>query len=638
MTTLLAAALGTATANAAAELSVAPPAGDGMVVQRGRPVVLSGTAPAMAAVRLTLAGHEAVVRAGASGAWLAELPPLAAGAPHELVVASGAERLVVRDVVAGDLWLCSGQSNMEWMVADSRDAAREIAQAGDPMIRHLKVPRAWAVTPQQALPACAWEKADPAHVGAFSAVGYFFARELRRHVEVPVGLINASWGGSRIEPWMSARALGLDAAASTRLLAGEGDYEREVMARLRASIGELPARDGGLVEGRAVWADPALDDASWATIAVPARWEEVGYEGMDGVAWYRTAFTLTAAAAAAGARLGLGTIDDSDIAWVNGREVGRTELAWNTPRLYEVPAGALREGRNVVVVRVEDTGGGGGIWGEAGLLFVEAGGERRPLAGEWRFRPGVVTVNLDFHKSQVPTMLYNAMIHPLQRASIRGVLWYQGESNAEPGDALAYRAQFATMIRDWRAGWGAAELPFLWVQLANFMAAQPQPADSDWALLRESQSAALALPATGQAVAIDIGEAADIHPRNKQEVGRRLALAARKVAYGEDMEWSGPTYRRHEVQDGKVVIELDHAGSLVARGDAGGRLRGFAIAAADRRFVWADATIEDGRVVVWSEEVPAPVAVRYAWADNPEGANLSNAAGLPASPFRTDDW
>ena len=624
---------------AAAELTVALPAGDGMVIQRGTPVLLRGTAPAGREVAVRIAGREATARADAAGRWAAELPPLPAGGPHEVLIAGGNDELRLRDVLVGDVWVCSGQSNMEWVVADSADAAREIASARDPKIRHLKVPRAWATSPRDELPACAWEPADPEHAGGFTAVGFFFARELRRHVDVPIGLINASWGGSRIEPWMSAGSLKLDAAALAKLTAAESDYEREVMARLRARAGSLPERDGGLVEGRAVWADPALDDASWMAIQVPAQWEEVGWEGMDGVAWYRTSFTLSAVEARAGVRLGLGTIDDSDVAWVNGREVGRTEVAWNRPRVYEVPAEALREGRNVVAVRVEDTGGGGGMYGEPGLLFVEAGGARRPLAGEWRFRLGVVSVNLDFHKSQVPTMLYNAMIHPLLRTPVKGVLWYQGESNASPDDAFVYRTLFAGMIRDWRAGWGRGEVPFLWVQLANFMAAQPAPSESSWALLRESQSAALALPATGQAVAIDIGDAGDIHPRNKQEVGRRLALAARAVAYGEKIGHSGPVYRSHEVRHSRIVVELGHAaGGIVAKGETAGRLYGFAIAGADRRFVWADAAIESGRVVVWSALVPAPVAVRYAWADNPEGANLYNGAGLPASPFRTDSW
>jgi sialate O-acetylesterase len=562
-----------------------------------------------------------------------------AGGPLVLTIAAGDDQLHVRDVMVGDVWVCSGQSNMEWAVADSMNAAAEIAAAGDPAIRHFKVPRSWAAEPQPVLAGGSWQPADSAHVGEFTAVGYFFARELRRSAPIPIGLINTSWGGSRIEPWMSAAALGLSAADAQRILAGERSYEQQVLARIRARLGDLPTHDAGLVQGRAVWADPSLDDAPWERIAVPARWEEAGFEGMDGVAWYRTSFELTAEEAKAAITIGLGTIDDSDIAWVNGHEIGRTERAWNRPRVYAVPSDRLRPGPNVVAVRVEDTGGGGGIWGEVGLLYVESAGQKRPLAGTWRFRPSVVTVNLDFHKNQVPAVLYNAMVHPLLAYPVRGFLWYQGESNTAPEDALAYRTLFPAMIRDWRAGWGQGDLPFLWVQLANYLPAAAEPSESGWALLRESQSAALALPRTAQAVAIDIGDADDIHPRNKQEVGRRLALAARKVVYGEDVAFSGPVYRRHEVRDGRAIIEFAHtAGGLVARGAPAGAVKQFAIAGADRRFVWAEAAVEGDRVVVWSDRVPEPVAVRYAWADNPDGANLYNAAGLPASPFRTDDW
>lgn len=625
-----------APACAAAAIELALPFGDGMVIQRDVPVPVRGVAEPGAEVTVALAGRTASGRADASGRFRVELPPAAPGGPFELTVASGGERLVLSDVLVGDVWLCSGQSNMEWTVADSMNAAEEIAAARDPRVRHFKVPRSWAAEPAATLAGGAWEPTDPEHAGGFTAVGWFFARELRRHLDVPIGLVHSSWGGSRIEPWMSAGSLGLDRAAVAELLARERDYERGVLERIRARIGELPEHDAGMAGGRAVWADPGLVDSAWPRIEVPARWEEAGWEGMDGIAWYRTDFELSAGEAAAGIRLGLGKIDDSDRAWVNGHEVGATEWAWNRPRLYEVPPAALVPGRNALAVRVEDTGGGGGIWGEPGLLFVEAAGRRRPLAGSWRFSPGAVTVNLDEHKNQVPTMLYNRMIHPLSEFPVRGVLWYQGESNAGPDDAFEYRNLFRAMIEDWRRERGAPRLPFLFVQLASYMPAVAEPSESSWALLRESQAAALALPATAMAVTLDAGDAADVHPRDKQTVGRRLALAARAVAYGEELVHSGPVYRRHEIADGRVTIEFDHAaGGLVARGGEAGSPGGFAIAGADRRFAWADATIDGDRVVVESDRVPDPIAVRYAWADNPDRANLYNREDLPAAPFRT---
>jgi sialate O-acetylesterase len=612
---------------------------DGMVIQRGVAVPILGSAPPGANVVVTIGGTRYSARADASGRFRVTLAPMEAGGPHELTLAAGGERVTVRDVLIGDVWVCSGQSNMEWVVADSLDGEREVASAHDPGIRRFKVPHSWAWAPAAELPGGAWERADPEHAGSFTAVGYFFARELRRRVNVPIGLIDASWGGSRIEPWMRAAALALDDAGVRALATSEETYERGTLAALRARVGPLPDRDGGIVDGRAPWADPALDDSAWGRMKLPTHWEDAGLPGLDGVVWFRTSLELTAAEAASPATLDLGPVDDSDITWVNGLEVGHTVLAWNRPRVYPLPAGTLRAGRNVIAVRVEDTGGGGGIWGDPASLAVELAGATRPLAGEWRFKLGVATVSLEGHKNQVPTVLYNAMVHPLLAYPIKGVLWYQGESNADPADAFVYRDRFRALITDWRAGWGLGDVPFLWVQLASYLPTKTEPAESSWAVLRESQSAALSLPRTGQAVAIDIGDTNDIHPRNKQEVGRRLALAARKVAYGDNVEFSGPTYRHHEVRDGRVVITFDHVGAgLVARGEAGGGLRGFAIAGADRKFVWAEATIGDGHLVVWSGKVPVPVAVRYAWADNPAGANLFNAEGLPAAPFRTDGW
>ena len=636
---LLTALPATARISYPAELRVIGPVGDHMVIQRGAKVPIWGSAKPGSPVVVTLGDRAYTARADAAGRWRVTLPPMKPGPPRELTIEGEGERLRFRDVAVGDVWVCSGQSNMEWVVADSLDASKEIAAARDPMIRHFKVPRSWAAEPEVSLAGGAWEVADPEHAGDFTAVGYFFARELRKNINVPVGLINITWGGSRIEPWMSASSLGLSASRVAEVLAEERAYEKAVLERIRARIGTLPDRDEGLVEGRALWAETALDDSTWDAITVPSRWEEAGFDGMDGIAWYRTSFELTPAEARAGLRLGLGNIDDSDISWVNGHEVGRTTLAWNRARVYEVPPAFLRPGGNVVAVRVEDTGGGGGIWGEPALLYVEVAGQRRSLAGTWRFKPALVTVNMEFHKNQVPTVLYNKMVHPLLPYPIRGVLWYQGESNTAPEDAVAYRKLFRTLIQDWRAGWGLGNVPFLFVQLANYLPSSAEPPESSWALLRESQSAALALPGTAQTVTIDIGDAKEIHPRNKQEVGRRLALAARKVAYGEDVVFSGPVCSRHDVRRGTIVIEFSHVGrGLVARGELGGKVVGFTIAGPDRRFIPAHAEVRGRRVVVWNELVADPVAVRYAWADNPEGANLFNLEGFPASPFRTDSW
>ncbi len=624
---------------AGAELTVSEIFGDGMVLQRKTTVPAWGTAEPGREVTIAIADRTVTVRADAMGRWRAEIEAMPAGGPHELTIVSDGQHLSFGNILVGDVWICSGQSNMEWTVADSMNAAQEVEAAHDPQIRHFKIPRSWAEKPENSLAGGSWEPADPAHVGAFTAVGYFFARELRRHHDVPVGLINTTWGGSRIEPWMSAGSLGLDADGVVEVLAAEKADELGALRAIRARIGDLPDTDHGLVDGRALWADPGLDDSSWQEMGTTSVWEEQGWEGMDGVAWYRTTFNLTAEEARTEIHLALGTIDDSDTTWVNGHEVGRTMLAWNKSRVYAVQPASLKEGRNVIAVRVEDTGGGGGLYGDPDQRYVEIAETKRPFADPWRFQVGLVTVNTDYRKNQVPTVLYNKMVHPLLRYPVAGFLWYQGESNADADGAFVYRNLFASMITDWRARWGRNDLPFLWVQLANYMAAADQPGDSQWAMLRESQSAALALPNTAQTVIIDIGDADDIHPRNKQEVGRRLAVAARTVAYGEKIVFSGPVYRSHVVQDGRLIIDFDHVGGgLEARGNAEGKLAEFSVAGADQHFVWAKAMIEDNRVVVWSDEVKDPVSARYAWADNPDDANLYNLEGLPASPFRTDSW
>ena len=624
--------------DATAQLSTARLFGDGMVMQRGHAVPVWGEAPAGAEVLVGFHGvgsgrQELIATADAEGTWRIELPAMEAGGPYTMTIESGNESLRYSDIWIGDVWVGSGQSNMEWTVADSDNADAEIAAANDPLIRHFKVPQSWSYQPEDELAGGEWEAARPATVGDFTAVGYYFARELREHVGVPIGIINSSWGGSRLEPWMSAESLGMDESAVAMLQEEESEYGRRIIASLTRRLGELPTQDAGLVDGVAHWAAVDEDDTTWDVINVPGVWEEQGYDGMDGVAWYRTSFDLSEEEASFDLRLHLAMIDDADITYVNAHEVGRG-MEYNRARIYDVPSSALVPGSNVLAVRVTDFQGGGGIYGSASDVYAETSDRRIDLAGEWRFKVGAVTMNLEGRKNAVPTLLYNKMIHPMLDFPIAGVIWYQGESNAYPGQDYEYRDLFKTMITDWRDKWNVGDFPFLWAQLANYMDADEQPAESNWAVLRESQTAALELPATGQAVITDIGDPNDIHPRNKQDVGRRLALAARKIHYGHDVVHSGPMYASHDTRDGRIVISFDHVGGgLEVRGN---ELGGFAIAGDDGRFVWANATIDGDTVVVWSDDISTPVAVRYAWGDNPDRANLYNAEGLPAASFRTD--
>ena len=613
---------------------------DGAVLQRGTRIPIWGWAPPGATVRVQLDGRSAAATAGGAGKWKALLPAVPAGGPYTLTVLSGGERVDVRNVLVGDVWVASGQSNMEFELSAAKDAARVIAAAHDSTIREFKVPVSIAVQPSDELVGGSWAPADPRHVGAFSAVAYFFARDLRAAEHVPIGIVNSTWGGSGIETWTSAEAQKLPPDAPAMALAGEHRRLDSVVAALRSRYGDLTT-DPGLTASGAPWAAPNLDDAAWARITVPSLWENAGYPDLDGVAWYRTTFTLAAADLARPVALSLGPIDDDDITWVNGVEVGRTR-GYNVPRTYSVPRAALRAGANVIAVRVVDGGGGGGIWGEPAQVALVVGGTRRSLAGKWKFRVGQLAMQLDAQRvNKLPAITYDKMIVPILPAAIRGVIWYQGESNAnDDAQARRYGAQLRTLITSWRASWnGGAEprLPFFWVQLPNFGTIDSVPTASGgaWTVLRESMGEALSLPATGQAITIDVGEAGNLHPTDKYDVGHRLALVARRVAYGERVVASGPTYAGHSVANGRVIVRFRNTqGGLVSHGQIGA----FAIAGADHRFVWANARIEGDHVVVWSDRVPKPVAVRYAWANAPVGATLYNGAGLPAAPFRSDRW
>ena len=629
---------------------------DGVVLQRGARIPVWGWATPGTPVTVRLGRRTARATANASGRWSASLPAMTAGGPHTLSVDAGGRKLTVANVLVGDVWVASGQSNMEWRLADATGGREAAASASDSLLREFKVPISWADRPAADLTGGSWAPANRQHAGAMSAVAYFFARELRETQRVPIGIVNASWGGSAIETWLSAGAQKLAPDAGGRALAAERGRLDSLRASLVARFGDL-RRDPGASDGAAPWAAATLDTAGWASLRAPGLWESQGYDGVDGVAWYRTTVNLSADQAAQGARLALGAIDDDDVTWVNGVEVGRTS-GYNQPRRYAVPATALRAGPNVIAVRVADHGGGGGLHGSADSLRFEIGdGTVRPLSGDWRFRLAELGLQMDGQRTnKVPVITYNQMVHPLLGFPITGVIWYQGESNANNDEqARAYRDQLRTLVTSWRREWKGSSptFPFLWVQLPNFGQVErtPSATGGSWAVHREATTAALSLPGTGQAVTIDVGDPNDIHPRDKAPVGHRLALLARKVAYGENVRAVGPTYRSHTVSGNRVTVRFDNVGTgLVVRGSIGGvggaqaggapvgnARTGFAIAGADRRWVWANARIERDRVVVWSDEVPDPVAVRYAWQGNPP-ANLFDSDGLPAAPFRTDAW
>ena len=628
--------LAMSSAHAAVELPLV--FSDGAVLQRDRPLPVWGRATPGAKIRVSFDAQDATTTAAGDGTWRVELPAHAAGGPFSLRVREGdADEVTVRDVLVGDVWLCSGQSNMEFTVGGAQNAPAEMARGNDPAIRHFKIPKSWATTPETQLAGGAWVAATPRTVGDFSAVCWFFARELKARNGVPQGLINSTWGGSRIEAWMDTRTAKIDPSVAVADMRKREEEEAVRLAVTRKRLANWPALQADVRgrDGRPLWSEEKLDERDWASIQVPSHWEDRGYYGMDGVAWYRTHFTLSAQQAARGVTLGVARIDDSDRTWVNGMQVGETVNQWNAVRAYRVPPHALHAGLNTVAVRVEDLGGGGGIHGDAAELYVQPdGGSRQPLAGPWRFRPAAAKLVSDVGYNQTPTLLYNKMIHPLLGYALRGVLWYQGEANAAPKQALAYREQFADLIRLFRSAWRQPELPFLWVQLPNFRSGGDTPEESPWAELRESQSAALALAHTGQAVTIGLGDPDDIHPTNKQDVAHRLVLSARHVIFGESIVASGPVFRALKIEGDRARLSFEAADGLAARG-GGTQLSGFEIAGDDHRYRPALARIDGDSVVVSSADVPHPTAVRYAWSDNPVEADLVDRHGLPASPFRS---
>ncbi|WP_246073915.1 sialate O-acetylesterase [Hymenobacter jeollabukensis] len=623
--------------------------GDHMVLQRGQPLPLWGWADAGEAVTVTWRGQTYAAKTGGpNGRWTVTLPATPAGGPYELTV-QGQNQLTVRDVLVGDVWLASGQSNMEWPVRDALNAPAEIAAANFPRIRRIDVPNEAALTPQPDFGGAGWQPCTPETVGSFSAVAYFFARELQQQYQVPIGLITAEWGGTPAEAWTSAESLRrlpdfAERVGAVQALKGSiPSLQADFDARTKAWQASPAGQDQGLQGGQARWADPAFDAQTWPTMTLPGYWESQteALRDFDGIVWLRRAFTLTAADAAQPATVGLARIDDRDSTWVNGVAVGGTR-GYYPQRRYPVPAGLLRPGRNVVTVRVVDDGGGGGIWGAGADMYLALPTRRLPLDGPWQYHVAYEPATqprapFPGGPQMTPTVLFNGLINPLVPYALKGVIWYQGETNAPR--AAQYRTLFPALIRDWRAQWQRPELPFLFVQIAGYQPNGNLPAESTFSELREAQQLVLALPATGMATAIDVGDSTDIHPRDKQTVGRRLALQARRVAYGEaGTVASGPVFDKMTISGNTVRLTFKNAGHDLVLKDAGGPyLKGFALAGADRRFVWAQGEVQGSSIVLRSPAVPKPVAVRYAWGNMPF-LNLYNREGLPAPPFRTDQW
>ena len=607
---------------------------DNMVLQRDKNLKVWGWADSGESIKVEFNGQTVKTKASKSGAWVVTLKPMTHGGPFQMVITGKSDKITFKNVLIGDVWLGSGQSNMEWLLTNTHDAQNEIPKANYPKIRLFTVEKVTSFTPEKDVQGGPWLECTPKNAETFSAVAYYFGKRLQEELDIPIGLINSSWGGTKIEPWISWEYMSQEEEYKN-ISVDELSKTAEENKKNQARYAEAVTMDKGMKEK---WFDPSVASSGWNTIEVPKEWGGTVLGNVDGVVWFKREFEIPASAVNSKWTLSLGPIDDIDVTFINGVEVG-TMPAWDRDRFYELKSGVLKPGKNTVVVKVIDSQGGGGLYGKPEQLYLDNGATRISLAGQWLYNKAAVTSDFnikDTGPNSFGSLLYNAMIAPIVQYPVRGVIWYQGESNA--GAAYKYRRLFPTLIKDWRSKWGY-EFPFYWVQLANFMATSNTPSESAWAELREAQHMTLAVPKTGEAVIIDIGEANDIHPRNKRDVGSRLALNALAREYSKQIAYAGPEYKSFTVDGNQAVITfLNTDKGLVSHNDKYGYLRGFAIAGEDKKFVWAKAYIKGDQVIVYSDAVKNPVAIRYAWGDNPDDANLYNTAGLPASPFRTDQW
>lgn len=612
---------------------------DSMVLQRDSKIKIWGWASPHEKIKISFLQHTRRAQANAGGEWSVVLPPVKAGGPYSMQI-DATNHFMLKDILVGDVWICSGQSNMEHQMAlHSVRYADEIAGADYPQIRQFKVPNITNLQqPQHDLPYGNWRSANPQDILRFSAVAYFFAKRLYDTYHVPIGIINTSWGGSPIEAWMSEEALQTfpDILATLKKNKDTG-YINRTNREAAAQNAVSESNDAGL---REKWFEPSYIPKEWRTINIPGYWEDQGVKDLDGIVWYRREINIPASMAGA-AKVFLGRIVDADALYINGTEVGRTTYLY-PQRRYTVPQGLLKAGSNLFVIRVTNFAGKGGFVPDKPYGLI-AGRDTVDLKGYWQYKVGQVflprkgspaeSITLQYQ----PSALYNAMIAPLLNYSIKGFVWYQGESNT--GRPFEYGRLQPAMILDWRKKWNNPEAPFLYVQLPGFMDFNYLPSESGWAQLREAQLQTLSIPHTGMAVAIDLGEWNDVHPERKKEVGDRLALAAQKIAYHENLVSSGPLFQSQEISGNKIILSFTDTGSGLTTTD-GEPLAEFAIAGADKKYLWAKAIIQDHKIVVWNDLVPHPLYVRYAWADNPVNPNLCNKEGLPASPFTTDvqEW
>jgi sialate O-acetylesterase len=607
---------------------------DGMILQRETQTRLWGWASPGEKISLKFKGQVYNTVTDQQGKWLLSLAPQKAGGPYEMTF-SASNIITVKNILFGDVWICSGQSNMELTMGRLPDKYPDIiSSANNPNIRQFKVPDKYNFEkPDEDVGSGQWLPVSPENISKFSGVAYFFADDLYKKYKIPIGLINTALGGSPAEAWISEESLKkFPEYYNEALKFRDKNLITQIESNDKKVNGAwykiLNDKDEGLKNN---WRNTEIRDADWEQITIPGYWSDEKSGNVNGAMWFLKEIEIPHSMTGKPGKLLLGRIVDADSVFINGQLVGATSYQY-PPRRYMFSGNILKEGKNVISIRVINNSGRGGFVPDKQYSII-AELDSIDLKGLWKYKPGV---KMDPLPGQTfirwkPLGLYNAMIAPLVNFSIKGVIWYQGESNTK--NPSEYSDLMRVLIEDWRVQWKQGDFPFLFVQLANFMEHKTEPSESNWAELRQAQLKTLSVPNTAMAVTIDLGEWNDIHPLNKKDVGLRLSLAAQKTAYGDKkVVSSGPLYKSMRVKGNKLIITFTNTGSGIAALN-NNVINHFAIAGKDKKFVWAKAEVQGSNLVIWNETIKNPVAVRYAWADNPEGANLYNNEGLPASPF-----
>ena len=612
---------------------------DGMVLQRETNVKIWGWASEGEKITVSFIDNTYNTTTNEKGEWEVILTKMEAGGPYVMKIDAG-NSITINDILVGDVWVCSGQSNMGFSLGSVSDLYKdEIDNMNNPFIRQFfTFPKPNFSETEKDYSFGRWQHADSKNIRSLSAVGYFFAKHLYEKYKVPIGLINSSLGGSSAEAWISEESIKSFPIYYEQLQRfKDPTYMEKINKKDNERVAEwnkfIKLNDEGLKNPSQTWFDPQFNTTDWETIHVPGYWTDTKLGLMNGVVWYKKEINIPSDMIGKPGVIKLGRIFDCDTVFINGKFVGTTGSQY-APREYNIPEDLLKEGLNTIVVRdISYIRHGGFVPGKE--YEISIGGKKINLEGDWKYKIGVVAEPLEdrLFTGKIPTGLFNGGIAPLLNYQIKGVLWYQGESNTSR--AFEHYDLFKLLIKDWRKNFQQGEFPFLFVQLPNFEEVNIENTRYDWAYFRESQLKALAIPNTGMAVTIDVGEFNDIHPRNKKDVGYRLALAAQKIAYKEkNIVHSGPIYKSMKIEGSKIILTFENVGSgLTVKNSE--KLNCFEICGIDNEFYPAIAKIVNNTIVVSSDKVESPASVRYAWANNPEDVNLYNKEGLPASPFRT---